>query len=86
MTFLQLAELFGAYCALAFIVAFAALVAYINTTGKVPPLLDGTRLGCALDDTDRAHLLDLALAEDREVAALDSLWELDSVEPRRWAS
>ena len=82
MTLLQIAEVYGAYFILAFIFAFAVLVAWINTTGDIPPLLDGTRFGSVLDDHDRGHIVDRALAEDREVEWLDGIWALPAREPK----
>ena len=84
MTFPVVLEIAGAYVVIGVILSLAAITVWIEHTGQLPPKLDGTRLGCVLDDRDRAHLLDLALAEDREVAALDSLYELPAREHPGW--
>jgi hypothetical protein len=76
MSLLTLAELFAGYFAVAAIFALAVLTVWIHLHG-VPPLLDGTPLQSVLDDRERhRHIVDVALAEDREVAALDALWEM----------
>lgn len=73
MSLLALAEVYGAYAVLAFILAFAVLVAWINTTGTVPPMLDGTPFMSMLDDRDRGYLIDIATAaERREERAVDA--------------
>jgi hypothetical protein len=78
MSFLSLAELFGIYCVVAFIIAAACLAAWINLFGDVP-LLDGTRLRSVLDDRDRARMV---AAHDRDEEHVCNAFALELEEIR----
>ena len=87
----HLLELACVYGVLLFIVAFCVLVAWVNKFG-CPPLLDGTPLGSALDDRDRAHMLEAHDRDEERVCnafalELEEIRNLPTVEPwRRWSA
>ena len=81
MSFLTALEAIVAYVVIGTVLVLAGLTAWIEFHG-LPSLLDGTPLQSVLDDRDRGFLVDKAIAEDREVAWLDSVWDLPSREPR----
>ena len=74
-------EVIGWYVLGAGFLSVLVLTVAIHFYGKVPPLLDGTALGSALDDRDRRRHIDEADARLALLVELEQTWELPAREP-----
>jgi hypothetical protein len=81
MTVLATLELIAALFTAALFVCVLILAVAIHIYGT-PALLDGRPLGSALDDSDRARLIDAADARLTTLVELNQTWDLPTREPR----